>query len=168
MRRIVVLFGVLLALSPAVLRAQSAPVCGNGTVESGEECDDGNQDNYDSCLNSCKSRGGFEAPTPAFDPDIAFRRAIVSTFFFPPGLGIVFGPSMGHFYAGAKGRGVAMSLLRGALLGGVVGLSAATAKGKLSGGASSALLSIDLTLLGILIGADLLDAPKAAERANKK
>ena len=31
----------------------SSPVCGNGTVENGEQCDDGNTYNYDWCSNSC-------------------------------------------------------------------------------------------------------------------
>ena len=30
------------------------PECGNGEQEEGEECDDGNSNNFDSCLNSCK------------------------------------------------------------------------------------------------------------------
>ncbi|MEM4259640.1 MAG: dockerin type I domain-containing protein [Candidatus Woesearchaeota archaeon] len=30
-----------------------APVCGNGVIEPGEFCDDGNTDNSDSCLNNC-------------------------------------------------------------------------------------------------------------------
>jgi len=29
------------------------PVCGNGIKENGEECDDGNNNNYDSCRNDC-------------------------------------------------------------------------------------------------------------------
>ena len=29
--------------------------CGNGQVDAGEQCDDGNQDNTDACLNSCQS-----------------------------------------------------------------------------------------------------------------
>lgn len=33
----------------------TASICGNATVETGETCDDGNQDNSDSCLNSCKA-----------------------------------------------------------------------------------------------------------------
>jgi cysteine-rich repeat protein len=33
----------------------SDPVCGNGIVEEGEECDDGNNDNNDSCTNSCRN-----------------------------------------------------------------------------------------------------------------
>jgi cysteine-rich repeat protein len=31
-----------------------APVCGNAVVESGEQCDDGNQDNTDACSNTCR------------------------------------------------------------------------------------------------------------------
>ncbi len=31
----------------------SLPGCGNGTIDSGEECDDGNSDNGDACLNNC-------------------------------------------------------------------------------------------------------------------
>ena len=31
----------------------SAPVCGNGRVEPGEACDDGNQDDTDGCLSTC-------------------------------------------------------------------------------------------------------------------
>jgi cysteine-rich repeat protein len=30
------------------------PVCGNGVVESGEECDDGNAQNADACLTTCR------------------------------------------------------------------------------------------------------------------
>lgn len=32
----------------------SAPVCGNGQVEAGEECDDGNGNNADACLSTCQ------------------------------------------------------------------------------------------------------------------
>lgn len=38
----------------AVAQGQSAPVCGNGIVESGEACDDGNSVDSDSCNNSCE------------------------------------------------------------------------------------------------------------------
>lgn len=33
----------------------AAPACGNGVVQTGEECDDGNQSNADGCLNTCKN-----------------------------------------------------------------------------------------------------------------
>ncbi|MDQ7021727.1 MAG: DUF4215 domain-containing protein [Candidatus Dojkabacteria bacterium] len=33
----------------------AGPVCGNGVKESGEQCDDGNTNNNDSCNNSCKT-----------------------------------------------------------------------------------------------------------------
>jgi cysteine-rich repeat protein len=32
----------------------AVPECGNGVLESGEECDDGNQDNTDACTNACE------------------------------------------------------------------------------------------------------------------
>lgn len=32
------------------------PICGNGVVESGEQCDDGNTNNDDSCTNVCRIR----------------------------------------------------------------------------------------------------------------
>jgi cysteine-rich repeat protein len=45
------------APSPSPTQATASPngsVCGNGIVEDGEECDDGNLDNTDSCLNICE------------------------------------------------------------------------------------------------------------------
>jgi cysteine-rich repeat protein len=33
--------------------SEADPVCGNGVVESGEQCDDGNTDNADFCRNTC-------------------------------------------------------------------------------------------------------------------
>jgi len=36
-----------------VTRVVAPPVCGNGVIESGEECDDGNGVDTDGCLNSC-------------------------------------------------------------------------------------------------------------------
>ncbi len=38
-----------------VLAPACASDCGNGTVESGEECDDGNASNTDACLTSCEN-----------------------------------------------------------------------------------------------------------------
>lgn len=36
----------------------SEPYCGDGYVDEGEECDDGNDDNSDSCRNDCTERSG--------------------------------------------------------------------------------------------------------------
>lgn len=33
---------------------ETTSICGNGVVEEGEECDDGNEDNTDDCLNDCR------------------------------------------------------------------------------------------------------------------
>ncbi len=44
-------FGLLLAASAS---AQTEAVCGNGDVESGEECDDGNTDPGDCCSPTCQ------------------------------------------------------------------------------------------------------------------
>ena len=42
----------------------SGPVCGNGVVDAGEECDDGNASNDDSCLVSCYAPAHFVASDP--------------------------------------------------------------------------------------------------------
>jgi cysteine-rich repeat protein len=36
------------------------PVCGNGKVEAGEQCDDGNTTNSDGCSNTCMTEHGFQ------------------------------------------------------------------------------------------------------------
>jgi cysteine-rich repeat protein len=40
------------------------PACGNGLLEAGEECDDGNADNDDACLTSCYRPARFVASDP--------------------------------------------------------------------------------------------------------
>jgi cysteine-rich repeat protein len=40
-------------LEPATCPGASSPVCGNGVVETGEQCDDGNTVSNDSCSNTC-------------------------------------------------------------------------------------------------------------------
>jgi len=41
-----------------------AAVCGNGVVQAGEECDDGNTDDADSCLRTCETPAVFVASDP--------------------------------------------------------------------------------------------------------
>jgi len=49
--------------------------CGNGTVEAGEECDDGNSENVDQCSNGCEvARCGDGLQTRAY----ASRRGAAS------------------------------------------------------------------------------------------
>jgi cysteine-rich repeat protein len=36
-----------------VVDADASPLCGNGVIDEGEECDDGNTTNLDDCLNTC-------------------------------------------------------------------------------------------------------------------
>jgi cysteine-rich repeat protein len=45
--------GLALVLTLAVTRAHSAPVCGNGALEAGEACDDGNLNGGDGCSSTC-------------------------------------------------------------------------------------------------------------------
>lgn len=50
----------LAKLMPVAGGDDSAAVCGNGIVEPGEECDDGNDDDSDACLSTCKRNIGSE------------------------------------------------------------------------------------------------------------
>jgi cysteine-rich repeat protein len=50
------------------------PACGNGRVESGEECDDGNASNDDACLVSCYAPARFVAG----DPHVHSRGCLVA------------------------------------------------------------------------------------------
>jgi len=48
----------------------SEPVCGNGILESGEECDDGNTKNGDGCSSACqKEKTGGGTPIWIFEPE---------------------------------------------------------------------------------------------------
>lgn len=101
------------------------------------------------------------------DPNRAFQLAVALTM-APPGLGFIYGPSAGHFYAGEVGRGLAMSLLRGGLATIPFISAAQLASGDIE---RNQLLARDITaVLGIsvLMLVDLLDASNAAKRANAK
>jgi cysteine-rich repeat protein len=50
--------------SPVLTPDPHGPVCGNGILEAGEECDDGNLSNFDSCLVSCYAPARFVASDP--------------------------------------------------------------------------------------------------------
>lgn len=202
----------LLLFFPLSIWAQSAPTCGNGVLEVGERCDDGNASNGDGCSVVCKpefcgdrivnkdgeqcddgnSRPGDgctnciigaviqqsdeEEPessvAPLISPEEAFRRSLVTTLFLTPGLGLIYGPSIGHFAAGETGRGVGMTLLRAGLVGVAVGISRSQLfianDPNFNPRAGMALIALDGVLLTTLIGADLLDGPKAIERAKAK
>lgn len=89
------------------------------------------------------------------------------------GLGVAIGPSAGHFYAGDNGHGLRMSLVRGAVVGGSVGLhllALVAAFGESEGAAWALLVSgIAAGLTGLGLAAwDIATAPAAARRANER
>lgn len=147
--------------------------CGDKIVnKKGEECDDGNVIDGDGC-NDCKKgsavsdSGEEEVETRVLiSPEEAFRRSLVTTLFLTPGLGVIYGPSVGHFSAGETGRAFGMSFLRAGLVGGSI-LIARTILQK-NTEAGLVLITLDNILLATLIAVDLLDSPRAIERAQKK
>lgn len=147
--------------------------CGDKIVnKKGEECDDGNVFPDDGC-NECKKAvvvadSSEEEPTVKIliTPEEAFRRSLVTTLFLTPGLGVIYGPSVGHFAAGETGRGFGMSFLRAALVGGSIVIARTTLKDNAKAGI--VLISLDNILLATLVAVDLLDGPHAIERAKKK
>ncbi len=164
------------------------PVCGNNIIEPPEQCDNGNTKSGDGCSADCQNEtilydlfGKKKAPktpeeqtegpgaTPkALDPNYAFRLSIVTTLFLTPGLGTIYGPSMGHFYAGEANHGLLTSVLRAGLIGGQVAIAVKSAKGEID--SQTALIlsgAVGLTFSG-LVGYDLLDGPRAVERALAK
>ena len=44
--------------------------CGNGSIETGEDCDDGNEINGDGCSSACKLEAGFSCTTVAKDDSV--------------------------------------------------------------------------------------------------
>jgi cysteine-rich repeat protein len=193
---------------------QPVPVCGNGIVEKGESCDDGNSKNYDGCFecrkaakgggpayegicgdgqiddgeecdggrncsNECKllpkkppkikipsSTSYTSTPTVSkLDPDRGFQVAVTLTFFGPPGLGLIYGPSAGHFYAGELGRPITMTLIRGALVGGMIATRNSIGDGGIDVEGGRVLLAAEALAFSTLIVVDLLDASNAVRRA---
>lgn len=150
--------------------------CGDKVVnKKGEECDDGNPIDGDGCNECRKSSAVSKDPSdesnsaaPLITPEEAFRRSLVTTLFLPPGLGLVYGPSIGHFAAGETGRGFGMSFLRAALVGGAIGITSAMGNGKLDPGPGFIILSLDGLLLTTLVAVDLLDGPRAVARQLSK
>jgi cysteine-rich repeat protein len=66
---------LLVACATPVLEPDPrGPACGNGLVETGEECDDGNASNLDSCLVSCYAPARFVAS----DPHVHSRGCLVA------------------------------------------------------------------------------------------
>jgi uncharacterized repeat protein (TIGR01451 family) len=55
---LIIILGIFLISS--ISACKQVPVCGNGIIESGEECDDGNNDNGDGCSSICE----IEIPEP--------------------------------------------------------------------------------------------------------
>lgn len=155
--------------------------CGDKIINrKGEECDDGNVFPDDGC-HECKKgtviESSEESPTPepmTITPDEAFRRSLVTTLFLTPGLGFIYGPSMGHFAAGETGRALGMSFTRAILLGSAVVIARSRLVVNIDGNpdfdptGGIILLSLDGLLLTTLVGVDLLDSAKAVERARGK
>jgi cysteine-rich repeat protein len=154
--------------------------CGDKIINNkNEECDDGNVFPDDGCTNCFRSAvvesededDDQAASSPSLTPEEAFRLSLVTTLFLPPGLGLVWGPSMGHFAAGETGRAMGMTLLRAGLIGAAVGISRSQLfvanDPDFNPRAGTALIVIDGLALTTLIAVDLLDGPRAIERAKK-
>lgn len=61
-----------------------APVlCGNGTVEPPEQCDDGNTASGDGCSSFCTLEGATPTPSPTLTPTVPAPPAVVPTLSFP-------------------------------------------------------------------------------------
>lgn len=111
-----------------------------------------------------------EAPNeeePPKSPSRAFELAIGVSLFGPPGLGVIWGPSAGHFYAGEVGHGVAMSALRLFAFVGTIAPPLLAAKGSLEPQSVFPLTLISGLLLSGLTLYDILDASEAVRRAEK-
>jgi cysteine-rich repeat protein len=64
---------IAIVTNPAVnvtATVASTAVCGNGTVEAGESCDDSNTTSGDGCSSTCQSEGGGGGPPPDTTPPV--------------------------------------------------------------------------------------------------
>ena len=57
------LFLLTLSCGEQVVVRETEASCGNGTVEAGEQCDDGNSENADACSNACETARCGDAVT---------------------------------------------------------------------------------------------------------
>jgi len=55
-------------LCPGSLPPPPPAVCGDGTLQEGEECDDGNTENGDGCDNNCTTEDGWDCTAPPCEP----------------------------------------------------------------------------------------------------
>jgi len=166
---------LLFLLLPCLVMAQpKEPYCGNGEVEAPEECDNGNAEDGDGCSALCfretllyELRGDKDGK--ALDPNVAFRRSMVTTLFLPSGLGLIYGPSMGHLYAGEGGRAAVMITARALLLAAPVLTGLGVLNEVLDEGRERTIVVVSSSLvLSGLVALDLLDGPRAVERMNQK
>ena len=56
-------------MSVLVLESSAYAVCGNGVLDSGEACEDGNTTNGDGCDNTCTIESGWDCTEAVFELD---------------------------------------------------------------------------------------------------
>jgi cysteine-rich repeat protein len=99
--------GVVAQSMPAQPASAPAAVCGDGLLQEGEACDDGNRNHNDLCRNDCSVVTEWSpAPSELKSPDKALQLSLI-------GLVVpVVGPSLGHIYAQEYKRAASISTLR--------------------------------------------------------
>jgi hypothetical protein len=108
-------------------------------------------------------------PGGGWTPEKAFDISLAVTLFGPPGLGLVYGPSIGHFAAGELGHGIANSLLRAALLAAPIAAQVAAARSDFSPRAAAVITGLSVVGLTTLVLYDLIDGRAAiARRARRR
>jgi cysteine-rich repeat protein len=171
---------LLLGFSCLAMSAEAqSSYCGNGVVEAGEFCDDGNLINDDNCASNCLFGAPPQyAPPPPKDPYVsssyplispggAFGLSLVSTWLLG---GIT--PSLGHMYAADYKRAFTSYGIRAAgwvsLLAGIgLAFNASFNNSAVFGDGTGLLVLGGGAVLGTMVF-DLVDAPLAAIRANQK